>query len=1072
MSGMAMRCAGCGAEVVEGARFCPACGLALIGRVGSEERRTVTVLFADLVGSTRLGEQLDPEVMRALVDRFFQLCGADVARHGGVVQAFSGDAAVGVFGLKAAHEDDAERAVRTAVALQSAVEAAKHEWALQPGVTFAARIGIESGEVVVGDPHRGATMATGDCFNVAARLEQQAKAGEIVIGPAAFAATRGTARVEALGGIALAGKREPVQAWRVLSVAAEPGAPRGIEGLSAPLTGRDEEMALLRQAAGRTITERKAILCTLVGVPGVGKSRLVRELTNRLEADGTRVLRGRCLPYGDGITYWPLAEMCRNLADLTPSLNQAEALSRLEAVAQSRPVAERLAFAIGVTSTSPVDGSGVDKEIAWAFRRLLEVIGVDQPLALVFDDIHWAQPALLDLIEYLAAWIRGTPVMILCPTRPELLDSRSGWGGGRVEASRILLEPLSRKDSAALVEALLHVEALPASLREQILERSEGNPLFVEEVLRMLIENGTLVLEHGRWAASERTGEVSVPETVQAIIRARMDTLPHQERTLLQAASVVGRAFERSALLALLEDGESIDASLDDLVLRDLVTEDRATTERAYRFKHILIRDVAYTSVPKMRRAKWHEQFARWLPRLAAERTEILEIQAYHLETAALLQRELHGRPDSGLHQSAIEALRSAAEQAMARDDFRVARRYAERCLALSPEPEEKRLEIEWLQLEAIWRLGDFPRAAELGRLLADQAQKLGRTDLVGRALVAQATHVATTRGPSEGTALAVRARELLKSAGDAVYEYEAATLVSFRGWWAGDLDQTYQDIDETRRLAQRMGDRSRETESLLSLVAIRVVQARIAESQSLMREAIALADLSASRLLHAHVQRSVGANTGVSSSARQGLAILLQALPLLEELGDRVTLADGLASAASLTRWIGDFDASIERYGRAIALLESMEHRGLLPEAERGLAETLLAKGDFSGAAAHAERAMQLALPDDPGTAASTRMVLGRVRATQGRNEEARQLLIEAIELVERTTFRLPKWEMYFSLAEFCLSHGLREESEEWLTKTWAAIEPLGERAPMLEEIHRRLERARSQGAPATTSA
>ncbi|TMF52951.1 MAG: hypothetical protein E6I22_11230, partial [Chloroflexi bacterium] len=411
--------------------------------------------------------------------------------------------------------------------IQKGTETLAEEASSRHRVAFGVRFGVEAGEVVVGDPFGGATMATGDPLNLAARLEQQAKPGEIVVGPAVHALTRGAVSYEAVGELQLAGKKDAIRAWRVLKTSDQVGGARGVEGLSAPLTGRDEEVALLKEAARRTRAERKTVLFSVLGAPGVGKSRLIREFAAGLQSEGTRVLRGRCLPYGDAITYWAMAEMTWAAAGIGSEMTSDQALDQLRSVAPDAAVAERLAFAIGLRKESPVGGEGLDREIAWAFRRLVETVAAEAPVLAIFEDIHWAEPRLLDLIEYVASWVRGAPLMIVCLTRPELLDHRPGWGGGRIESTRIQLDPLSRNESAQLVSALLTVEELPPSLRDRIVERSEGNPLFVEEVLRMLIDESVIVRRDGRWVATPAAGDVRVPETVEALIRARLDTLPH-----------------------------------------------------------------------------------------------------------------------------------------------------------------------------------------------------------------------------------------------------------------------------------------------------------------------------------------------------------------------------------------------------------------------------------------------------------------------------------------------------------------------------------------------------------------
>ena len=557
-------CPRCGTPNAEGSRFCNSCGNSLVAHVGIHERRVVTALFADLARSTGMGERLDPEVTRRLVGDFFELARREVEARGGTVEKFSGDAVMAVFGIPQAHEDDPERAVRAAMAIRDGLVGLSAAAEAQHGMELRARIGIESGEVVVGDPFGGATMATGDAMNLAARLEQQAQPDEVVIGEVAWEQVRDLVEAQAMGKLELRGHETPIEGWRVTTISTEVGRPRGVPGLEAPLTGRNEELALLLNAADRARQENKAVLVTILGVPGVGKSRLVRETTSRLKDAGWSVVKGRCLPYGDGITYWPLAEMVRALASIPLETEPGQARQRLRDISPDDDVADRLALALGLTGVveasagsagSDQSGSGA-KEIAYAFRRLVEHVSAQKPVVLVFDDIHWAEPPLLDLIEYVATWTRDAPLLILAPSRPELVDNRPGWGSGRMESNRINLQPLTEEESRALLGALLTVEDLPAELRQRVLDRAEGNPLFVEEVVRMLIEEGVVVSRDGHWYATQEAANVRVPDSVEALIRARLDTLPPPERVVLQAASVVGRVFQRSAVVALAKPPE------------------------------------------------------------------------------------------------------------------------------------------------------------------------------------------------------------------------------------------------------------------------------------------------------------------------------------------------------------------------------------------------------------------------------------------------------------------------------------------------------------------------------------
>jgi class 3 adenylate cyclase/tetratricopeptide (TPR) repeat protein len=1060
-------CPRCATPNAEGARFCSNCGASLVARVDVQERRVVTALFADLARSTSLGEQLDPEIVRGIVGDFFELARAEIERRGGSVEKFSGDAVVATFGLPQSHEDDPERAVRAAIAIRDGVAGIATDMHERHGVAVQARIGIEAGNVVVGDPFGGATMATGDAMNIAARLEQLAEPGQIVVGAAAWDHVRGLVSAEPLGELALRGREQTVAGWRVDSIASEVGRPRGVPGLQAPLTGRDEELALLLDAARRSQRERKAILFTVLGVPGVGKSRLVREATQRLAQEGWTVVRGRCLPYGDGITYWPVAEMLRELGRIDSDALPEEARARLQTISPDPEVAGRLATALGSRDQTAATLEATHREIAWGLRRLVEHLAAGGPQALVFEDIHWADPALLDLIEYLVTWVRDAPLLVICPSRPELLDARPAWGAGRMESARIQLEPLTEAESGQLLGALLTVEDLPAALRERVLARAEGNPLFVEEVVRMLIDEGIVERHEGRWRAREEAALVRVPDSVEALIRARLDTLPSTERAVLQAAAVVGRVFQRSAVVALAPapGNGPIEAHLENAVLRDLITEERTPDERTFRFRHVLIRDVAYTTLPKARRAELHRSVAAWLRAWAGERIdEFIEIEAYHLEQTSLLRREIDGRADPTDSRRAAEALAASAHKALARDDARATRAFSERGLALDPGPGETRLELEWLRLESLRQLGEWRRAGELGARLEQEAAALGRIDIQGRAIFAKAGDIwISLESADAATALSElqRARELLTAAGDNWYLTFALEFLGYGGWWHGDLEGAEEKWIEMREVAASTGLPSREAEALVLLARVAGQLGDVDSWRQLLSEAREVAERGPSRLTRARVQRALGSFLSLSESEEEAELLLRSAAMALEEFGDREELYVALA-------YLGDIEGrrdhpagALETYRNA---LESVrEHVGYRPEAERRIAQALLALGEIEEAARVAEQAAATVGEGDVATVASTGMVVGLVREAQGRPDEAEQLLREAVEVIGRSAYN--PWDQELSLAEFLLRQNRTEEAGDWLARARASAARYGPRSPLLHHIERRGQEAAETG-------
>jgi class 3 adenylate cyclase/tetratricopeptide (TPR) repeat protein len=1057
-------CPTCGRPNAEDARFCSNCGQALVTRAVAEERRHVAALFADLVASTSMSDRLDPEVVRGFVSRFFERATDEIRRHGGSVEKFSGDAVLALFGLQTAHEDDPERAVRAAFAVRDALADVAPEAAQRHGMTLQVRIGIEAGEVVVGDPFGGATMATGDPLNLAARLEQHAEPGDIVVGPAVHDATSRAIRYEPAGAWEIAGKAEPVPAWRAVGVLAEVGEGRGIEGLEAPLTGRDDEMALLGEAARRARHASKAILFTTIGVPGVGKSRLIRELGAQLVTDGWQVLRGRCLPYGEGITYWPISEIVRTMAGITPEMDHMTALDRLRQAAPDTETADRLAFAIGLTPEAPVGGEALDREIAWAVRKQVESVAASQPVLLVFEDIHWAEPPLLDLIEYLATWIRDRPVLLLCLSRPDLLDSRPGWGAGRMEASRLQLEPLNRDETAALVRGLLHVEGLPDRLREQVLDRAEGNPLFVEETIRMLIDRHAVVERDGRWVASESVGEIEVPETIEALIRARLDTIPAEERTVLQGASVIGRTFQRSAVATLVEG--PVERQLEQAVLRDMVTEE-PSVEPSYRFKHILIRDVAYATLPKARRAELHRRVVDWLIAWAGDRLEeFVEIQAYHLEQAVLLSRELEGRAEATLISAAGDALERSARKAVARDDPRATIGFAERALALEPPSAEQRAELEMLLVDGLDASGQIRGAREAGERLAETAQRMGRHDLRGRALRAMAFDVWAgmhAEGLQAGLALLKEAREELERAGDREHLSDVLYDMAWEGWWLGDVALAQKRWEEAAELIETLGDPVRETRVFLRLSSAHLQQGHLDDARRYLDRAEARSEAT-SRLTQAGVWLDRGTQlffTGQDTAG--GRALVERSLALSDESGSRALEERCLQFLGDMALVEGDVQGAVAYYERQVAVVAELGHAGRLPEADRNLAGALVDLGDLQRAEFHAQRAVETVGADDWFTVGSTKVTLGRVRDAQGREEEAGQLIRDGREIMERTTFRVALSEIYAVEAEFHLAHGRNEEGERWMDHAREAILTVaGPKSPILPDLERRATEAR----------
>jgi class 3 adenylate cyclase/tetratricopeptide (TPR) repeat protein len=709
-------CASCGQENVAEARFCLACGVRLEELPAPRElRKTVTVLFSDVTGSTAIGEQLDPEPLRRLMLRWYEQMKAVCEAHGGRVRGLIGDAVMAAFGVPTVHEDDALRAVRAAVAMRERLEVLNDELERDFGLRLRSRTGINTGAVIVLEPDPTGALALGDAVNVAARLEGAAEPGEVLLGAATYGLVAEGIRAEAIEPLSLKGKSEPVPAFRLLQVL--PDAEALVRHFEVPLVGRALELAQLRQAFERARRERRCHLVTVFGQAGIGKSRLSRELAGSLETEAG-VLMGRCLSYGEGITYWPMREIVGRAA------GDRSVRELLGGDADAGAVAERIESAIGAGT-----GGAIKEEVFWAVRRLVEVLARERPLLLMFEDIHWAEPTLLDLIEYLADWVRDVPVLVVCLARPELLDERPTWAGGKLNAASVLLDPLSPEESSLLIAGLSTATALAPEAQARIAAAAEGNPLFLEQILAMLAQSGN------------GAGEIAIPPAIQGLLVARLEQLEPAERALLECASIEGEMFHVGAVVALSppESQASVGAGLMSLVRKELIRSESATLpgHDAFRFRHALIREAAYEGVSKEARAALHERHATWLEQTLGDRVgEVEEFLGYHLEQAYAFRAEL-GPVDGKALELADRAgvhLRSAGMLAFRRGDTQAAINLLERAHSL-PFTNE----VAWLEASpdlgsALFQAGKFERAEFILSEAIERARALGErhTELHG----------------------------------------------------------------------------------------------------------------------------------------------------------------------------------------------------------------------------------------------------------------------------------------------------------------------------------------------------
>jgi class 3 adenylate cyclase len=678
-------CAECGHESRESLRYCPSCG-APVADTLPQERKVVTLLFADLVDSTALGEQ-DPEHARALLDQFYDAMAVEIQRAGGTIEKFAGDAVMAAFGAPAAQEDHAERALHTALAMQRR----QHELFADE---LRLRIGVNTGEVVVGTPRERSSFVSGDAVNTAARLEQAAGPGEILAGERTVGAARGAFEFDGPTTVEAKGKPAGIACYRVVR-SLTLARPRGVAGLGHTFVGRESELGLLRASYEHTVEQREAHLVTIVGDSGVGKTRLVAELWAWLETSQPKPLSrtGRCLSYGRGITYWALGEVLKEHLGIRES-------DAPEIVRRRLGTREILGLTLGLDPPSELHPLAARDALQEAWIEFFGGLLRERPVVVLIEDLNWAEKDLLDLLERLVRDVHG-PLLLIGTARPELLDRRPSWGGGRRNSSLLWLEPLTGDETQLLLRQLLAAE-LPAELRAALADRAEGNPFFVEELVSTLIDHHVLEHSNGSWAVRDLPSRLAIPDSVHALLAARLDLLPPPEKAALQAAAVTGRVFWETAVSTLLDGVEADFGLLEDRNFIRRRPESSRPEDVEYVIKHALTREVAYGSLPKARRAQLHAKFAQWLERASESKDERASLLAHHYaEAVQPATVDLAWRDDPAqaqeLRERAVEWLARAAELAVGRYEIDNGIALLRRALELEPD-EAKQAEL-WRRL-------------------------------------------------------------------------------------------------------------------------------------------------------------------------------------------------------------------------------------------------------------------------------------------------------------------------------------------------------------------------------------
>jgi class 3 adenylate cyclase/tetratricopeptide (TPR) repeat protein len=915
-------------------------------------RKTVSVLFCDLADSTALGERLDPEPLRELMGSWYEAMREAVERHGGTVEKFVGDAVMAVFGLPRAHEDDALRAVRAALEMQDAVERLNVSLTGRglPGLSI--RVGINTGEVVTGG--ETATLVTGDAVNTAKRLEQAAAGGEILIGTMTERLVRHAARLEAIAPVDAKGKTNPLEAWRVhlLEIGGKAALfpePRFV--------GRGRELELLEAAWERVRADQCCQLVTILGEPGIGKSRLVSELTARIEG---QIVSGRCLSYGEGITYWPVLEVLRQLGTLPSQPDAARALRSLLGDVKEPSSAE---------------------EIAWGFRQLLEERARETPLLCIFDDLQWAEETFLDLLEHLELLSRDAPILLLCMARPELSERRAGW------PVTLRLQPLEAEPVSELIP-----DTLPHALRERIAHSAAGNPLFLIEMTAL---------------AREGDGELFVPESLRALLGARLDQLSAQERHLLQCASVEGEIFHRGSLLALYPEEVQLTPRLASLVRKELLYPAQAQLPGgdAFRFRHLLLRDAAYAALPKADRASLHERFAGWAEERAGEYDELL---GYHLEQTVRYREELGivSERDRVQATRASEFLGLAGGRALSRGDLPAAVDLLSRAVSLRAESDDQRLTLLPELGAALREAGELTRADEV----LSEALEAGRSTGNRRAELAALIERAALRLASEpeddvdlkDVEASIPALEEL---GDDRALAGAWSLIGRRqGLWKGRFAHGEAALERALTHARRMGDRRQEA-LILGQLALSALAGPTPVDEAVARCRQLVTEAGGDRLVEANVARYLAVLEAMRGNFGEARVLVDEARATYEDLGMRFMAQSAISLASGAIGLLaGDYRATEVQLRAGLDALEGMGDRGYLSSVAAFLAQALYGQGRLNEADDLARRAQASASPDDLWSQVLSRGTRAKVCASRGAHEEAERHAREAVRLAADT--------------------------------------------------------------------
>jgi predicted ATPase/class 3 adenylate cyclase len=973
-------------------------------------RKTVTFLFADIVDSSRLSLTLDPEALQNLLARYFGEMSSIIQQHSGNVERYIGDEIMAVFGEPKRHEDDALRAVRAAVEMRDTLAKLNHEFEAGWSVQLAHRIGLNTGEVITGDSRQGHRFLTGEAVRVAKRLEEAALPNEILIGEATHRLVRHAVVIESSGPRALK-HGEEFPAFIVTNVIARTG---GLQRrFETPFVGRKRQSAMFDTIFRDVVSHRTCHLLTILGDAGVGKSRLVLEIAASLPGDAT-VARGRCLPYGEGITYWPLADIIREItraAGLDPGKQSVARIAEsLAGDDKAGLIAERVAELLGFGGGKP----GSSEETFWAVRRLFEALARERPLVIVVDDLHWAKSTFLDLIEHLVDFSRGFPIMIVGIARPELLDTRPGWGGAKPNATTVVLEPLSEAECREMLSNLLDNVPLSPEVESTITRAADGNPLFAEELVAMLVDEKLLTRKEDCWVARGHLSELPVPSTIDALLGARLDGLPVHEQAILTMAAIEGAVFHRSAVAELARP--ALDSMVHDgllaLVRRDLIRPGAPdfTGEEAYHFRHVLIRDAAYRSLSKKARADLHERFAAWLEMKAREHLrEFDEIVGYHFEQAFQYRVAL-GSQDSlaaSLAAQAATRLEAAARRALGRSHLSAAIALLQRvCVLLATDDPRQRTLLPELGAALIecGRLADAERVlGEAERLAAVANDERAASHVLVMQQLLRLLHV-VEGGMEEAARATASVIPVFERFKDDIGLCRARRLEAWLYWNEARAEAAAEAWERAAVHARVAGDRHLYNE-ILTWIASSLwfgptpVEEGIRRCQEMRDEVRESPESEAAILRHLG---GLHAMEGCFELARQ---LLATSNAVYADLGLTLNAATS-QNEAVVELLAGNPAAAEESLRKGYRALEEMGERMFLSTTAAFLARAVLEQGRDEEAEDLAKLSAQLAAKGDLLSQILWRGVRARVFARRGRFDEAEVLAREAVELAQVTDF------------------------------------------------------------------